>query len=210
MKTKYAFSKQLFCLGYAHLRFPFIFICIEIIRAHTHIHTHKMKELKFQWSKNRFLFTEEETKGKAFHFFFSWMLKMQFQSFYHTPKKKRIIFLLIRWFYESLVKLKWFFCLDFFFLQILSLVCVSLTLAEPPSSSYGPPPAPSSSYGAPNIGLSTGQGGGYHAVGSGYQESEGASLDPQLLHKIEEILLDEENHKSSRTYWNANCVWISK
>lgn len=81
----------------------------------------------------------------------------------------------------------------------MSLVCVSLTLAEPPSSSYGPP-APSSSYGAPSIGLSSGQGSGYHAVGSGYQESEGANLDPQLLHKIEEILLDEENQKSSREY----------
>lgn len=87
----------------------------------------------------------------------------------------------------------------FFSRQILSLVCVTLTLAEPPSSSYGPPPPPSSSYGPPGIGLSTGQGSGYQAVGSGYQESEGANLDPQLLHKIEEILLDEENQKSSRT-----------
>lgn len=100
----------------------------------------------------------------------------------------------------------------FFSVQILSLVCVTLTLAEPPSSSYGPPPPPSSSYGAPNIGLSAGVGSGYQAVGSGYQESEGANLDPQLLHKIEEILLDEENQKSSRTssiHWflfgNAVC-----
>lgn len=81
----------------------------------------------------------------------------------------------------------------------MSLVCVSLTLAEPPSS-YGPPPAPSSSYGAPSIGLSAGSGSGYHAVGGGYQESEGANLDASLLHKIEEILLDEENQKSSRKY----------
>lgn len=94
-------------------------------------------------------------------------------------------------------------CFVFLFhLQILSLVCVTLTLAEPPtnylppqpSSSYG---APSSSYSAPGSDFSVGSGNGYHAVGSGYQESEGANLDPQLLHKIEEILLDEENHKSS-------------
>lgn len=77
-----------------------------------------------------------------------------------------------------------------FILQILSLVCVSLTLAEPPSSYL--PPIPSSSYGAPS-GLLSGHGGGYQAVGSGYQESEGANLDPSLLHKIEEILLDQEN-----------------
>lgn len=95
------------------------------------------------------------------------------------------------------MKLKWNFFI--FSVQILSLVCVTLTLAEPPSSSYGPPPPPSSSYGAPSVGLSAGQGSGYQAVGSGYQESEGANLDPQLLHKIEEILLDEENQKSSRT-----------
>lgn len=41
--------------------------------------------------------------------------------------------------------------------------------------------------------LLAGHGSGYQAVGSGYQESEGANLDPSLLHKIEEILLDQEN-----------------
>lgn len=79
-------------------------------------------------------------------------------------------------------------------LQILSLVCVSLTLAEPPSS-YLPP---SSTYGAPSgSGLLAGQGNGYQAVGSGFQESEGANLDPSLLQKIEEILLDQENQAAS-------------
>lgn len=83
-----------------------------------------------------------------------------------------------------------------FILQILSLVCVSLTLAEPPSSYL--PPIPSGSYGAPSGGLlSSGHGSGYQAVGSGYQESEGANLDPSLLHKIEEILLDQENQVAS-------------
>lgn len=93
-----------------------------------------------------------------------------------------------------------FFCLFSIHLQILSLVCVSLTLAEPPSS-YLPPSssygAPSSSYGAPGNGLLAGHGGGYQAVGSGYQESEGAYLDPSLLQKIEEILLDQENQGGS-------------
>lgn len=87
-------------------------------------------------------------------------------------------------------------------MQILSLVCVSLTLAEPPSSYL--PPIPSSSYGAPSGGghglLSSGQGSGYQAVGSGYQESEGANLDPSLLHKIEEILLDQENQVASSSH----------
>lgn len=88
------------------------------------------------------------------------------------------------------------------YLQILSLVFVSLTLAEPPSSYL--PPIPSGSYGAPSGGggghhggLLAGQGSGYQAVGSGYQESEGANLDPSLLHKIEEILLDQENQVAS-------------
>lgn len=49
---------------------------------------------------------------------------------------------------------------------------------------------PPSSYLPPHI-SSSGQ--GYHAIGSGYQDSEGANLDPQLLHKIKEILLDQEN-----------------
>lgn len=72
----------------------------------------------------------------------------------------------------------------------MSLVCAGLTLAEPPSS-YLPPP--SGSYGPPSSSLFAGQGSGYQAVGSGFQESEGIHLDPQLLQKIEEILLDQEN-----------------
>lgn len=69
-----------------------------------------------------------------------------------------------------------------------------MTIAEPPSS-YLPPP--SGSYGAPSSGLFAGQGNGYQAVGSGYSESEGAHLDPSLLQKIEEILLDQENQIAS-------------
>lgn len=101
---------------------------------------------------------------------------------------------------------------------------MTLTLAEPPvnylppqpSSSYGAPSSsysvPSSSYSAPASGPAdflAGSGNGYHAVGSGYSESEGANLDPQLLHKIEEILLDEENHKSSgRMYLHSTIRYL--
>lgn len=109
---------------------------------------------------------------------------------------------------------RFFFFYSFSSLQILSLVCVGLTLAEPPSS-YLPPPsgsysAPSGSYGAPSIGggLLSGSGGGYHAVGSGYQESEGANLDPSLLHKIEEILLDQENQIGSSSHGREYYYFI--
>lgn len=81
----------------------------------------------------------------------------------------------------------------FYRFQILSFACIALTVAEPPSS-YLPP---SSVYGAPSTDLLAGSGHGYHAVGSGYQESEGSNLDPQLLHKIKEILLDQENQVAS-------------
>lgn len=72
-----------------------------------------------------------------------------------------------------------------------------------PSQSYV---APAPSYSAPiftggfvgghsgghgSIGF--GGGGGYHAVSSGYQTSEGLHVDPALLHKVKQILLDQEN-----------------
>lgn len=50
----------------------------------------------------------------------------------------------------------------------------------------------------------TGSGQGYHAIGSGYQESEGANLDPQLLHKIKEILLDQENLLDQETHGHGH------
>lgn len=86
-------------------------------------------------------------------------------------------------------------------------------LPPQPSSSYGAPSSsysvPSSSYSAPASGPAeflSGSGNGYHAVGSGYSENEGANLDPQLLHKIEEILLDEENHKSSGRMYSHSTI----
>lgn len=86
----------------------------------------------------------------------------------------------------------------FFSLQILSFVFIGLTIAEPPVSSYLPPRV-SSSYLPPSSGgsLLSGLGSGYHAVGSGYQESEGANIDPSLLNKIGQILMEEENKIAS-------------
>lgn len=95
--------------------------------------------------------------------------------------------------------------------QILSVfgVCSTLVLAEPPvhrpSSSYLPPSnsylPPSHHSGGSSFGggssLLSGSGSGYHAVGSGFSESEGFNIDQQLLHKIEEILLDQENQAAS-------------
>lgn len=75
------------------------------------------------------------------------------------------------------------------FEQLLVALSVSVAFAEPPVSSYLPP-----SIGG---GISLGSGSGFTAVNSGYQESEGANIDAQLLHKIEEILLDQENQASS-------------
>lgn len=65
-------------------------------------------------------------------------------------------------------------------------------------SSYLPPRV-SSSYLPPSSGgsLLSGLGSGYHAVGSGYQESEGANIDPSLLNKIGQILMEEENKIAS-------------
>lgn len=78
---------------------------------------------------------------------------------------------------------------------------VSLACAEPPVSSYLPPSIGHGRHGGHvghgGDGISFGSGSGFTAVNSGYQESEGANIDPQLLHKIEEILVDQENQASS-------------
>lgn len=67
-------------------------------------------------------------------------------------------------------------------------------VAEPPSGySYSRPSGGGVSFGG---GLSGG-GGGYTAVSSGYQTSEGASVDPALLEQVRQILLKEEQSSSS-------------
>ncbi|OAD61076.1 hypothetical protein WN48_01144 [Eufriesea mexicana] len=66
-------------------------------------------------------------------------------------------------------------------------------LAEPPISSgysYSRPSGGGSSY-------ALGGGGGYTAVSTGYQTSEGASVDGALLEQIRQILLREEQSSGS-------------
>ncbi|GAB0098010.1 DNA-directed RNA polymerase II subunit RPB1 [Sergentomyia squamirostris] len=46
-------------------------------------------------------------------------------------------------------------------------------------------------------GLHSGFGGGYRAVSHGYQSNEGQHVDSQLLHKVKQILLDQENQAES-------------
>ncbi|CAO1423134.1 unnamed protein product [Diamesa tonsa] len=69
--------------------------------------------------------------------------------------------------------------------------------AEPPSGyAYKRPSSGYSSGG--HGGYSSGGGSGYQAVSGGYQTSEGQYVDPQLLHKIEEILLQQEQLNGNR------------
>ncbi|XP_014474454.1 PREDICTED: pro-resilin [Dinoponera quadriceps] len=71
-----------------------------------------------------------------------------------------------------------------------------LALAEPPVSgySYSRPTGGGSSYsfGGGGGGFGIGGGGGYTQVSTGYQTSEGASVDGALLEQIRQILLKEE------------------
>ncbi|RVE42987.1 hypothetical protein evm_012359 [Chilo suppressalis] len=78
------------------------------------------------------------------------------------------------------------------FVACIALALVACVSAEPPSGyNYNRP-----SGGGFSGGLSGG-GGGYHAVSSGYQTSEGQNVDPQLLEQIRQILLKEEASSSS-------------
>lgn len=83
--------------------------------------------------------------------------------------------------------------------QIVAFVLCGSAFGEPPSSLYGPPSPPASYLPAHHSSdLSAARhSSGYQAIGGGWQESEGANLDSSLLHKIEEILLDEENKVAS-------------
>mgnify|MGYP007092101447 CR=1 FL=1 len=65
---------------------------------------------------------------------------------------------------------------------------VSSTIAEPPSYSYGPPSiSPGYSYEPHQAGTE------YIEQHVGHQTSEGLNLDSNLLHKIEQILIQQEN-----------------
>lgn len=93
------------------------------------------------------------------------------------------------------------------------LICAIAVRAEPPvghrpSNAYLPPSSHSHSYQTHHHGggglLSAGVGGGYRAINGGFQENEGQHVDAQLLRKIEEILLIQENqgHSSSGNYFS--------
>ncbi|VEN33603.1 unnamed protein product, partial [Callosobruchus maculatus] len=83
------------------------------------------------------------------------------------------------------------------FSVVLALALAALASAEPPSGySYNRPSGGGGGGYSGGGGLSGG-GGGYQAVSSGYQTSEGASVDPQLLEQVRQILLREEQSSSS-------------
>ncbi|KAK9884759.1 hypothetical protein WA026_007607 [Henosepilachna vigintioctopunctata] len=76
----------------------------------------------------------------------------------------------------------------------LAFALAAVVVAEPPSGySYNRP----SGHGGFGGGIGGGFGGGYTAVSSGYQTSEGASVDPALLEQVRQILLKEEQNSQS-------------
>ncbi|XP_060804473.1 pro-resilin [Amyelois transitella] len=79
------------------------------------------------------------------------------------------------------------------------VACIALALvsvhAEPPSGYNYNRPSSGGFSGGFSGGLSGG--GGYRAVSSGFQTSEGQNVDPQLLEQVRQILLKEESQSSS-------------
>ncbi|KAG5877321.1 hypothetical protein JTB14_017622 [Gonioctena quinquepunctata] len=81
------------------------------------------------------------------------------------------------------------------FSVVLAFALAAAVVAEPPSGySYS---RPSGGGGISLGGGLSGGGGGYTSVSSGYQTSEGASVDPALLEQVRQILLKEEQSSSS-------------
>lgn len=81
--------------------------------------------------------------------------------------------------------------------QVFALALAAAVVAEPPSGySYSRPSGGGGGGYSLGGGLSGG-GGGYTAVSSGYQTSEGASVDPALLEQVRQILLKEEQNSAS-------------
>ncbi|GLV44177.1 uncharacterized protein CBL_12527 [Carabus blaptoides fortunei] len=74
---------------------------------------------------------------------------------------------------------------------VCMVVCMAVAIsAEPPVGGGYSYSRPSGGYSGGGGGLIGG--GGYTAVSSGYQTSEGATVDPQLLEQVRQILLKEE------------------
>ncbi|KAH1022428.1 hypothetical protein HUJ04_011832 [Dendroctonus ponderosae] len=82
---------------------------------------------------------------------------------------------------------------------VLAFALATVAIAEPPSGySYSRPSGGGSIGGGISLGGGlSGGGGGYTAVSSGYQTSEGASVDPALLEQVRQILLKEEQNSAS-------------
>ncbi|XP_047996214.1 pro-resilin [Leguminivora glycinivorella] len=82
------------------------------------------------------------------------------------------------------------------FVACIALALVAAARAEAPGGyNYNRPSGGSGFGGGFSGGLSGG--GGYHAVSSGYQTSEGQNVDQQLLEQVRQILLKEESSASS-------------
>ncbi|KOB30459.1 Cuticular protein glycine-rich 20, partial [Operophtera brumata] len=81
-------------------------------------------------------------------------------------------------------------------LQCIALALVASVTAEPPSGYNYNRPSSGGHSGGFSGGVSGG-GGGYQAVSSGYQTSEGQNVDAQLLEQVRQILLKEEASSGS-------------
>lgn len=80
-----------------------------------------------------------------------------------------------------------------FFFQCLAFAMAVVVVAEPPSGySYA-----RGGGGGYSLGGGLSGGGGYTAVSSGYQTSEGATVDPALLEQVRQIILKEEINSQS-------------
>ncbi|XP_044756889.1 putative glycine-rich cell wall structural protein 1 isoform X2 [Coccinella septempunctata] len=78
----------------------------------------------------------------------------------------------------------------------LAFALAAVVVAEPPSGYNYNRPSGGGGFGG-GLGGGLSGGGGYTAVSSGYQTSEGASVDPALLEQVRQILLKEEQNTQS-------------
>ncbi|XP_026493287.1 pro-resilin [Vanessa tameamea] len=84
------------------------------------------------------------------------------------------------------------------FVACIALALVACASAEPPSGyNYNRPSGGISGGFSGGFSGGLGGGGGYRAVSSGYQTSEGQNVDSQLLDQVRQILLKEEASSSS-------------
>ncbi|XP_063383208.1 pro-resilin [Cydia fagiglandana] len=83
------------------------------------------------------------------------------------------------------------------FVACIALALVAAVSAEAPGGYNYNRPSGGSGFGGGFSGGLSGGGGGYRAVSSGYQTSEGQNVDQQLLEQVRQILLKEESSASS-------------